>query len=138
MAAKFLRGSMLKPAIIARIALTIGIAALKHWAEEADRAREFSEAFYNRVSEGNKDYLKTKKHYLLYKASRTNERKSICYTTPGDKKCRNYRLHEDKFLEEKIDALEHQNRNMLTAELNLLSKQVGKIQEELFAKPRKG
>ena len=106
-----------------------------------------------------------------YKVSWTNERKSICYTTPGGKKCRDYRLHEDKFLkenmenefnfrgikkyeptdaglntdfkspgflEEKIEALSHQDRDRLTAELNLLSTQVGKIQEELFTKTEKG
>ncbi|UKI37211.1 MAG: recombinase family protein [Clostridiales bacterium] len=38
----------------------------------------------------------------VYKVSWTNERKSICYTTPGGKKCRDYRLHEDKFLKENM------------------------------------
>ena len=38
-----------------------------------------------------------------YKVSWTNERKSICYTTPGGKKCRDYRLHEDKFLKENME-----------------------------------
>ena len=47
-------------------------------------------------------------------------------------------LNRLDILEEKIDALSHQNRDRLTAELNLLSTQVGKIQEELFTKTEKG
>ena len=42
------------------------------------------------------------------------------------------------YFEEKIDSLSHQNRDRLTAELNLLSTQVGKIQEEIFTKTEKG
>ncbi len=38
-----------------------------------------------------------------YKVNWTDERKSICYTTPGGKKCRDYRLHEDKFLKENME-----------------------------------
>lgn len=47
-------------------------------------------------------------------------------------------LNRLDILEEKIDSLAHQNRDRLTAELNLLSTQVGKIQEELFTKTEKG
>lgn len=47
-------------------------------------------------------------------------------------------LNRLDILEEKIDSLSHQNRDRLTAELNLLSKQVGKIQDELFTKTEKG
>lgn len=38
-----------------------------------------------------------------YKVNWTDERKSICYTTLGGKKCRDYRLHEDKFLKENME-----------------------------------
>ena len=47
-------------------------------------------------------------------------------------------LNRLDILEEKIDSLSHQNRDRLTAELNLLSTQVGKIQEEIFTKTEKG
>ena len=47
-------------------------------------------------------------------------------------------LNRLDILEEKIDALAHQNGDRLTVELNLLSTQVGKIQEELFTKTEKG
>lgn len=47
-------------------------------------------------------------------------------------------LNRLDILEEEIDALSHQNRDRLTAELNLLSTQVGKIQEEIFTKTEKG
>lgn len=47
-------------------------------------------------------------------------------------------LNRLDILEEKIDSLAHQNRDRLTAELNLLSTQVGKIQEEPFTKTEKG
>lgn len=47
-------------------------------------------------------------------------------------------LNRLDILEEEIDALSHQDRDRLTAELNLLSTQVGKIQEELFTKTEKG
>ena len=47
-------------------------------------------------------------------------------------------LNRLDILEEEIDALSHQNGDRLTAELNLLSTQVGKIQEELFTKTEKG
>ena len=47
-------------------------------------------------------------------------------------------LNRLDIFEEKIDSLSHQNRDRLTAELNLLSTQVGKIQEELFTKTEKG
>lgn len=47
-------------------------------------------------------------------------------------------LNRMDILDEKIDSLSHQNRDRLTAELNLLSTQVGKIQEELFTKTEKG
>lgn len=39
-----------------------------------------------------------------YKVRWTDERKSITYTTPGGMKCRDNRLHEDKFLEDAVSA----------------------------------
>ena len=46
-------------------------------------------------------------------------------------------LNRLDILEEKIDALSHQDRDRLTAELNLISTQVGKFKKNFLQKPRK-
>ena len=41
--------------------------------------------------------------YEGYKVNWTDTRKTICDTAPNGMKCRDYRLHEDKFLKENMD-----------------------------------
>ena len=49
---------------------------------------------------------KKKKEFIAYmesegyKVNWTDARKTICYTAPNGMKCRDYKLHEDKFLKE--------------------------------------
>lgn len=38
-----------------------------------------------------------------YKVNWTDARKTICYTAPNGMKCRDYKLHEDKFLKENME-----------------------------------
>lgn len=55
------------------------------------------------------DLCESKAEFILYMKSEgyevswTNSRKYICYTTPTGKKCRDIRLHEDKFLKENME-----------------------------------
>lgn len=55
------------------------------------------------------DLCKNKAEFILYMKSEgyevswTDNRKYICYTTPTGKKCRDIRLHEDKFLKENME-----------------------------------
>ena len=52
---------------------------------------------------------KKKKEFIAYmesegyKVNWTDARKTICYTAPNGMKCRDYKLHEDKFLKENME-----------------------------------
>lgn len=64
---------------------------------------------------------RTKKHFIAlmeaegYEVKWTNERKNITYTTPDGFKCRDSKLHEEKFLKENMEN-EFRIRNEITAE----------------------
>ena len=63
---------------------------------------------------------RTKKHFIAlmeaegYEVKWTNERKNITYTTPDGFKCRDSKLHEEKFLKENMEN-EFRIRNEITA-----------------------
>lgn len=50
-----------------------------------------------------KDEFITYMEYKGYKVNWTDSRSNICYTTPDGIKCRDYRLHEEKFLKENME-----------------------------------
>ena len=64
-------------------------------------------------------YARTKEHFIDlmeaegYEVKWTDERKNITYTTPDGRKCRDSKLHEEKFLKENMEY-EFRIRNEIT------------------------
>ena len=64
-------------------------------------------------------YARSKEHFIAlmeaegYEVKWTDERKNITYTTPDGRKCRDSKLHEEKFLKEKMEY-EFRIRNEIT------------------------
>lgn len=64
-------------------------------------------------------YARSKEHFISlmeaegYEVKWTDERKNITYTTPDGRKCRDSKLHEEKFLKEKMEY-EFRIRNEIT------------------------